>query len=667
MSKPSRKKKTSAKPSPPPKGKPEQEARHDVSSVREAVESIVIAFVLAFLFRTFEAEAFVIPTGSMAHTLRGAHKDVDCPQCGYRYQASASDSAVQLTNQWNRDLQHLEAKVENAEAAFNLARPGYQKDRAADDLDTARRNWSLHRGNDVMSITCPMCRYTMTVDPSPHPSWAGDPEAQLGTEQISYNGDRILVNKFAYEFHDPERWDVIVFKFPGDAKMNYIKRLVGLPGETVLIRNGDIFTSSGGGAPKIARKPPSTVRAMMQLVHDDQYRPKSLVENDWPDRWQPQPNDRASAADAWQTTTGRSATTAEDGPNVPQTFTINGESDDTLWIRYQHAIPSWNDWQKIREGEFTATDRRNLRPQLITDFYSYNTYRLRGDTDMYELSEYGPRVSKLGLHWVGDLMLDCDVDVKSAQGELLLELVEAGKHFQATIDVATGKVTLSIDGIDDFAPTATTPLRGPGRYRVELANVDDQLLLWIDGSLVEFDGEAAYDGQLVFGDPQSIRPRSTPDDLGDLAPAAVGSRGANLRVSNLRLYRDIYYIADSEKTAVRGQLITDYDTTQEPFSGNIDANLIGFLSDPSRWSVFTDRHPAEFPLGPDQFFVLGDNSPSSMDCRLWYQRQIGHYVPREMLIGKAVFIYWPHSWGTIPFAPAWVPGWPAFGDMGLVR
>src|SRR6187402_3857612 len=60
-------------------------------AIRETIESIVIAFVLAFLFRTFEAEAFVIPTGSMAPTLMGRHKDVDCPKCGYRYQVSASE------------------------------------------------------------------------------------------------------------------------------------------------------------------------------------------------------------------------------------------------------------------------------------------------------------------------------------------------------------------------------------------------------------------------------------------------------------------------------------------------------------------------------------------------------------------------------------------------
>src|SRR5258707_14676185 len=62
--------------------------RHD--SWRETVESIVVAFVLAFLFRTFEAEAFVIPTGSMAPTLYGQHRDVHCKKFGTRFAVGAS-------------------------------------------------------------------------------------------------------------------------------------------------------------------------------------------------------------------------------------------------------------------------------------------------------------------------------------------------------------------------------------------------------------------------------------------------------------------------------------------------------------------------------------------------------------------------------------------------
>ena len=53
-------------------------------AARETVESIVVAVILAFLFRAFIAEAFVIPTGSMAPTLQGRHMDVRCIECGYR-------------------------------------------------------------------------------------------------------------------------------------------------------------------------------------------------------------------------------------------------------------------------------------------------------------------------------------------------------------------------------------------------------------------------------------------------------------------------------------------------------------------------------------------------------------------------------------------------------
>src|SRR5436305_13424453 len=57
---------------------------------REAVESIAMAVILALLFRGFVAEAFVIPTGSMAPTLDGRHKDLKCPKCGEWYQVSCS-------------------------------------------------------------------------------------------------------------------------------------------------------------------------------------------------------------------------------------------------------------------------------------------------------------------------------------------------------------------------------------------------------------------------------------------------------------------------------------------------------------------------------------------------------------------------------------------------
>lgn len=52
---------------------------------REVIETIVFVVVLVFMLKTFLAEAFVIPTGSMATTLLGDHRDIVCKQCRYPY------------------------------------------------------------------------------------------------------------------------------------------------------------------------------------------------------------------------------------------------------------------------------------------------------------------------------------------------------------------------------------------------------------------------------------------------------------------------------------------------------------------------------------------------------------------------------------------------------
>lgn len=53
--------------------------------------------------------------------------------------------------------------------------------------------------------------------------------------------DRVVVTRFSYWFNEPERGDVIVFKYPNDTKVDYIKRLIGLPGETVEFRDNQLY------------------------------------------------------------------------------------------------------------------------------------------------------------------------------------------------------------------------------------------------------------------------------------------------------------------------------------------------------------------------------------------------------------------------------------------
>lgn len=155
---------------------------------RETIESIIIAIVLALMFRDYEAEAFIIPTGSMAPSLQGEHKDLKCDNCEFRYRVGAS----------------------------------YE-------------NLSGNSRDMIDATFCPICQYETKIRGNV-------------PDHASNNGDRILVNKFIYDFSEPQRYDVIVFKNPNNGKQNYIKRLIGLPGDNILIENGDIYLMEHDGS-----------------------------------------------------------------------------------------------------------------------------------------------------------------------------------------------------------------------------------------------------------------------------------------------------------------------------------------------------------------------------------------------------------------------------------
>ncbi len=554
-------------------------------SWREAVESIVIAIVLAFLFRAFEAEAFVIPTGSMAPTLQGRHKDVTCPECGYDYQTGAS---LDAEYQWGR----------------------------------------------VEAVTCPMCFYTQEMNPS-------DPA------DFSHTGDRILVNKFAYEppFGEPERFDVIVFKYPGNAKQNYIKRLIGVQNETIKIEHGDIFIkpTDGSKAPRdaafrIARKSPSKLKHMLQLVNDTRYRARALQERDWPLQWQaPGPSGRWTSNDQGETYEGRAA-------------------DETEWLHFRQYHLNFRSWQMLAD-----LPSGSIEPQVvpITDFYAYNAQSRRQGPQSLRFQH----PETLGLHWVGDLAIEAEMEVLSDQGRLSFDLIEAGRHHLCEFDLATGQVTLTIDqgqfpfqdeeGSTAAQVTAETRVKGKGRYRVRFANVDNQLVLWVNDRLCEFTHATTY------GPTPNDRPVVTESDPGDLHPVRIGVQGAEVRCERLRVLRDIYYIATDSQMS--GSTPADYGYGSEQL-------YYQHLLTPGSWrpgDLFDRRRAVVFSLQADQFFALGDNSPYSRDSRLWGAE---YYVERDLLIGKAVLIYWPHAWRVgIPGTGVSLPLIPNFRKMGLIH
>lgn len=60
-------------------------------------------------------------------------------------------------------------------------------------------------------------------------------------ENTVMEGDRIFGLRLAYLFDDPARYDIIIFRYPDDEEVLFIKRIIGLPGESVLIRDGKVY------------------------------------------------------------------------------------------------------------------------------------------------------------------------------------------------------------------------------------------------------------------------------------------------------------------------------------------------------------------------------------------------------------------------------------------
>lgn len=60
-------------------------------------------------------------------------------------------------------------------------------------------------------------------------------------------GDRVFASKITYTLHDPERYDIAIFKYPDNENEYFVKRVIGLPGETVNIKNGDVYVTDKNG------------------------------------------------------------------------------------------------------------------------------------------------------------------------------------------------------------------------------------------------------------------------------------------------------------------------------------------------------------------------------------------------------------------------------------
>ena len=104
------------------------------------------------------------------------------------------------------------------------------------------------------------------------------------TQTAEIPGDQIFVNKTALRVRSPSRWEILVFRLLGTF---YIKRLLGLPGEEIMLCDGDLYVNG-----ELMRKSFAEARAMRVLVFDQNNAPKQ----GWQDRWEHQPGAQATGA-----------------------------------------------------------------------------------------------------------------------------------------------------------------------------------------------------------------------------------------------------------------------------------------------------------------------------------------------------------------------------------
>jgi signal peptidase I len=555
---------------------PAQAARKDepappADSTREIVETVVFVVVLVLMLKSFVAEAFVIPTGSMATTELGYQKIVECPRCKIEFPVNCSQEVDPNDGVPTRITG---CTCPNCRQAIHFA--------------GAPRGWDMQRADSVEI---------------PDPGWN--------------SGDRVLVAKFLYDLTErlPDRLDVVVFKFPGDEKfphtgpqknyvpMNYIKRLIGLPGETIAICGGKLYVLPADKGPHfddaekarddpelaanlwqlrythqnekvlndlwpgqfvIVRKRPDTILSMRRLVYDNDH-PASDLPHAF-DRW------RGAAGGGWE---------ADDKNG----FHAAGAEGEVRWLRYHHLLRTYGG-----------------KPSLITDFMGYNTWE--------SVTHGGPP----GQNWASDLILECEVTVEQPDGEVVLELAKGADLFRAHFEVGPGSCTLTRvrdadrgEEKEETLETKPTRLKGKGTYRVRFANVDDRLVVWVDNSL-PFDDGVSYPPSNRVG----------PTAANDLErPASVGVSKGAVGVRHLKLYRDTYY------TACHGGSPSRSDVE------GVD------LTDPATWDGL--QHPPVLTMyvQPGHFLCLGDNSPESSDGRSWGT------VPRRLLLGRALLVYWP--------------------------
>ena len=282
------------------------------SHLRTIVEGCVWILLAAGAMETWLVAGLAVPCrvvgDSMAETLRGAHREIQCADCGRRFTCGV-------------------------------------------DPQEARSQ-----------AICPNCGY-------PANDLRSRPELK---------GDRLLIDRTGFSLRQPQRWEVVALRHPQRANDILVKRVVGLPGESIEIRDGDVYADG-----QIQRKNLAQQHAMAILVHDAECRP--TLEPAAGPRWQP-----------------KSPEAAGNRPVVVSRILVMPKTAAIDWLVYHHG-------RRVSAGKSVEMP--------VTDLCGYNQSQPRRDED---------------IHAVRDLLLSFWLE-PVGKGTLFVRATDGGEVFEVRL------------------------------------------------------------------------------------------------------------------------------------------------------------------------------------------------------------------------------------------
>jgi signal peptidase I len=146
-----------------------------------------------------------------------------------------------------------------------------KSERAKKSDNEPRRPWRDNIEAVTMAIVMAVMLKYFIVEAYKIPTGSMQPTL-MGNEETGIY-DRIIVDKASYHFRDPERFEVVVFKYPLDRSKNFIKRLCGMPGEWLKVESGDLWTRKGDNDEwKILRRPAPVQREVWKRIDPEDAR-----------------------------------------------------------------------------------------------------------------------------------------------------------------------------------------------------------------------------------------------------------------------------------------------------------------------------------------------------------------------------------------------------------